>query len=106
MNQGDIWNSLAKILSSFKGDGDDNDGGEGGGLDLATLMAHFGALDQGDDEDDDEDDEDDEDDSNATPEQEPQSMSETNVYSTEDNERIAGSAEDGRDEGKASESHV
>ena len=64
MNQGDIWNSLAKILSSFKGDGDDNDGGEGGGLDLATLMAHFGALDQGDD--DDEDDEDDEDDSNAT----------------------------------------
>ena len=103
MNQGDIWNSLAKILSSFKGDGDDNDGGEGGGLDLATLMAHFGALDQGDD--DDEDDEDDEDDSNATPEQEPQSMSETNVYSTEDNERIAGSAEDGRDEGKASESH-
>ena len=47
MNQGDIWNSLAKILSSFKGDSDDNDGGEGGGLDLATLMAHFGALDQG-----------------------------------------------------------
>ena len=103
MNQGDIWNSLAKILSSFKGDSNDNDGGEGGGLDLAALMAHFGALDQGEDE---EDYEDDGDDSNATPEQEPQSMVEANVYNSEDSEENADSGADGRDEGKASELHV
>ena len=52
------------------------------------------------------DDEDDGDDSNATPEQEPQSMIEANVYNSEDSEENADSGADGRDEGKASESHV
>jgi len=59
-DQGDIWNNLAKILSSFRGnDGglEGNEGGDFGGLDLASLMA-LGGFTGVDDEDDDDDDDD------------------------------------------------
>ena len=59
-DQGDIWNNLAKILSSFRGNGgglEGNEGGDFGGLDLASLMALGGFTGVDEDDDDDDDDE-------------------------------------------------
>jgi hypothetical protein len=75
MNQGDIWNSLAQILSSFKGDSADGEDNQGGALDLAALMAQFGGMDQMDDDDEEEEEDKDSMDINVVPEDETETVS-------------------------------
>ena len=59
IDQGDIWNNLAKILSSFRGASGGEDG-DFGSLDLAKLMALGGLTGDNAEEDEDDDFDDDE----------------------------------------------